>query len=315
MKISSERVVVIALTCNVIILSVKGAAAWLSGSSAIFSEALHSLADIINGLMLLIGIRRALRPADRQHPFGYTRAIYFWGLVGAFLMFGVISSMSFVRAYGQIMHGEDIAYIEYALASVLVSMLLEGVSVYYAVRGVMGSGQSVADGRKGLLASFRDSGDPAVKMVLVEDILSLSGVVIAFAGLLGVMFLGVRQIDGYAGVVIGFVIGVFAIYLIDENRKKLLGESASREMEEAIRKYALADPDILDVINLRTTQVGADKVMVYLVIELEPKLLVENVHDITRSIEKRIVDGIPEVIDCFIELGEGDSVPKAVTKE
>ncbi|MBI5000511.1 MAG: cation transporter [Euryarchaeota archaeon] len=302
MTITSTKVVKIALACNLCIMAVKGIAAWLSGSSALFSETLHSLADSINSVLLLVGIQAAARPPDGKHPFGYSRAIYFWSLIGAVLMFGVIASASLFRGLEQIIHGGEIEYVELAIACTALSTAFEGVAVYYAIKGIHASKSSVTRHKKGILNAYRGSGDPTIKMVLIEDCLSLSGVIIALVGLVGVSVLGMHRIDGFAGLIIGFMIGVFALYLIDENRKRLLGESASIEMEEAIRRYALSDPDIVNVLSLKTIQVGANKVLVYLVIELEPKLLIEDVREITRSIEKRIVDGIPEVIDCFIEM-------------
>ena len=302
MKVTSEKVVIIALGCNLVIFATKGVAAWLSGSSALFSETLHSLADSLNSVLLLIGIRRAAMPPDRRHPFGYTRAIYFWSFLGAVFMFGVIASGSIYRGYEQILYSSEIHHISWALATLVASIILESVAVFYAIRGLRLSSRPVNGRKTGVLASFRESGDPAVKLVFVEDFLSLSGVLMAFGGLLAVHFFGAPKLDGFTAVAIGLLIGVLAVYLMNENRKKLLGESASPRMEEDIRKHAMTDPEIHNVLSLKTIQVGANKVMAYLVVELEPDLAVEDVDDITYNLEKRIIREIPEVIDCFIEV-------------
>lgn len=302
MAVTCEKVVKIALACNLIIFATKGVAAWISGSAALFSETLHSLADCMNSIFLLIGISRAAKPADRTHPFGYTRAIYFWSFMGALFMFSIIASLSMVRGYQQIAHGEELAYANFAIASLVVSLALEAVAVSFAVRGIYCSTPSHAQGRRGLLANFRLSQDPAVKVVFIEDMLSFSGVIIAMAGIAGASFFGLRWLDGYAAVAIGFLIGIFGVFLMNENRRKLLGEAASPEMEEEIRRHALADTEIQSILSLKTIQVGSNRVMVYLVVELDPGMEVEELDDVTYSLEKRIIREIPEVIDCFIEV-------------
>jgi len=309
MKVTSERVILIAFACNVLIFAIKAISAWLSGSSAIFSETLHSLADSMNSVVLLIGIRRAALPPNKQHPFGYTRAIYFWSFLGAVFMFMAIATGSVYRGYQQVMDPSEIRYRTLSFLTILASMAFEGVAVIFAVTGLLNSTSSLKGEGLGLFKRFKLCKDPAIKQIFVEDFLSLAGVVLAFVGLVFIDIFGINALDGYTGIAIGLIIGILAIYLMNENRKKLLGESASPEMEVLIRKTAMQDSRVKNVLSLKTLQVGTNKVMAYMVVELDPHLEVEYVDDITYKLEKRITAKTPDVVDCFIEVIASDCEP------
>jgi cation diffusion facilitator family transporter len=309
MKVTSERVILIAFACNVLIFAVKAISAWLSGSSVIFSETLHSLADCMNSIVLLIGIRRAAIPPNKQHPFGYTRAIYFWSFLGATFMLMAIATGSVYRGYQQVLEPSELKYRTLSFITILASMAFEGVAVIFAVTGLLNSTAPLKGGGSGLLARFKQCKDPAIKQIIVEDFLSLAGVTLAFAGLVAINIFGINAIDGYAGIAIGLIIGILAIYLMNENRKKLLGESASPDVAVLIRKTAMQDSRIKNVLSLKTLQVGTNKVMAYMVVELDPHLEVEYVDDITYKLEKRITAKTPDVVDCFIEVVASDCEP------
>lgn len=309
MKVTSERVILIAFACNVLIFAVKAISAWLSGSSAIFSETLHSLADCMNSVVLLIGIRRAAMPPNKQHPFGYTRAIYFWSFLGAVFMLMAIATGSVYRGYHQVLEPSELKYRTLSFITILASMAFEGVAVIFAIKGLLNSTKAMKGDRLGLFMRFKRCKDPAIKQIFVEDFLSFTGVTLALAGLVSIDIFGIKELDGYAGIVIGLLIGILAIYLMNENRKKLLGESASPEMEVLIRHTAMQDSRIKNVLSLKTLQVGANKVMAYMVVELDPHLEVEYVDDITYKLEKRITAKTPDVVDCFIEVIASDCEP------
>lgn len=303
MNPTPNRVVLIALICNLSIAITKSFGALLSGSASLFSETLHSFADSVNSIFLLVGIQRSAKPADKHHPFGYGKAIYFWSLITAIFMLGFVSMGSIARGYRQITEPRSLENFQIATAVLLVSFLLESVAVYFAARSVLSGvkGIKLVSARH-LFIGLRQSNDPAIKLVFVEDLCSFTGVGIALCAVLLAGYTGNLAIDGYGAIAIGAMLGILAVFLANENREKLLGVSADPIVEKKIHLIAKLDPKIRDVIGLKTMRMGTNKVFVYMTVELEPAMRIEEADDVTAGVEKRIKSEIPEVVDCFIEV-------------
>lgn len=317
--ITSEKVVGIALALNLIMLATKGLIAWLSGSSAMFSEALHSLADSTNSVLLLVGLKTALKPPDRKHPFGHGKSVYFWSLIAAIFMFGGTSVSSMVRGYIQLHNPTHITYIDFAIIILVFSLLMELLAVMLAVRAIYLSTDAPINCKSKLrtfVYAFKHSEKPTVKVVFVEELAAFCGVLIALIAIVIVNLTGFLLLDAYAAVAIGMILSILALYLANENRSKLLMEAASPRIERAIRTHTLASAHVRDIVSLKTMRVGTDKVLVSLVVELDPEMHVESMDDVVANVEKKIISEIPEVIDCFIEvIADTDITPSAKSKE
>lgn len=133
MHSSGFRAVWIALFANLLIFLTKAIAAWIGNSAAMFSEALHSLSDLVNSIFLLIGMKLACRPPDIEHPFGYGKEVYFWSFIASVFMFGVTSMGSLTRGYHQVVNPHPIAAIEIITIALSLAMFFE----IYAVRAAM----------------------------------------------------------------------------------------------------------------------------------------------------------------------------------
>jgi cation diffusion facilitator family transporter len=296
------RPVRIALAANVGILVVKAASAYVTGSAVLFSETLHSLADAMNSIFLIVGLQLALRPPDRKHPFGYGKETYFWSFVAAVFMLGVISVSSMYRGYDQLIHSRQIENIDVAIAGLLVAVCLEAVAVSFAVQALTKcANQTAGVCTQNPFKAFFNVHDPTLKLIFVEDFTALVGVLIAL-GAIGVVHLtGAQEFDGYASITIGIVLGVLAVFLARENREKLLGVAADEGTERKISHIAMSQPGIKDVLSVRTMFMGTDKMIVHLVVEFEPDIRLEKLDDLMQNVEKKIKEHIPSVLDCFIE--------------
>ena len=296
------RPVRIAFAANVSIFAVKAVSAYITGSAALFSETLHSLADSMNSIFLIVGIQLAMRPPDRKHPFGYGKETYFWSFVAAMFMLGVISVSSMYRGYDQVIHSKQIENIDVALGALVISLCLEAVAVTFAVQGLTRcANQTVGVCTQNPFKAFFKVHDPALKLIFVEDFTALVGVLIALAAIGALNVTGIHELDGYASIIIGLVLGILAVFLARENREKLLGVAADERTERKIMHLALSQPGIKDVLSVRTMYMGTNKMIVHLVVEFEPDIRLEKLDDLMQNVEKSIKKEIPGVLDCFIE--------------
>jgi cation diffusion facilitator family transporter len=307
-----SRAIYAALTANVCIAVLKWLTFLMSGSTAVYSEALHSSADTFNSIFLLIGVWSSSKPADNEHPYGYGKDAYFWALIASIFMLGVISTSSVTTGYESAVQGKAIGNETLAIIGLLVSILLESIAVYIALTGLIRS-VSLQTGKpatyRHLIQAFHKAESPALKLVMLEDSLSLGGALIALVAVLLVKTLGIHSIDGIGALLIGLLLGGMAIILGYENRSKLIGASATDDIERNIYVTAMNYPPVRDIVDMKTMVMGPNKVIAHLKIELDPNISVAKMDKITVKLEKLIIKQVPQVTDCFIEVAADKDDP------
>jgi len=294
--------VLIALAANLGIFGVKLVSAIWTGSAVLFSETLHSLADSTNSVFLLVGLRLALKPPDRKHPFGYGKETFFWSFVAAMFMLGVISVSSIWRGERQIMENAPVANIDIALTGLGISVILEAIAVSFAMRGLTRCAESQLHVcTNNPFKAFTRIQDPTLKLIFVEDFTALFGAIIALGAIFIVHETGTHAIDGYASILIGVILGVLAIYLAKQNREKLIGAAADEGTEELIVGTARSLQGIKDVLSVKTMFMGSNRIIVHIMVELDPDIRLEKLDDIMHTIEQAVKMRVPAVQECFIE--------------
>lgn len=256
-KIRKDIVLYGALAANIGIAIAKFVAAGISGSSSMATEGVHSLVDSGNQILLLYGQKRAARPPDKFHPFGYGRELYFWAFVVAILIFAVGAGVSI---YEGIIHIRNPHPIEDPRLSYIVlglAFLLEGASWTIAVREFRGS-----VGDKGWWQAIHRSKDPPGFIVLFEDSAALAGLVIAAVGVWASVYFQDPRIDGAASIVIGLVLAAVAVLLAREAKGLIIGEAADPNLIAQLRAVLDGHPQIEAVNHLRTVHTGPDSVFV-----------------------------------------------------
>src|SRR3954470_2397944 len=146
-----------AIAANLLIAGAKFAAAWFTGSAALTAEAIHSLVDTGDGLLLAVGMRRSARPPDALHPFGYGKELYFWALIVAMVIFGIGGGLSGAEGVFSLRHPEPLTSPAWSYAVLGLAALFEGTSWAIARRGVMAG----AGARRGLWQGARAPPRPA----------------------------------------------------------------------------------------------------------------------------------------------------------
>jgi cation diffusion facilitator family transporter len=236
---SSRLVVYAAFAGNLLIALTKFIAAWWTGSSAMLSEAIHSLVDTGNQILLLYGMHRAALPPDERHPLGHGRELYFWSFVVALLMFMLGAGVTFYEGVQHILTPHPITdpLVNYIVLA--CSAVFEGTTWFIALRQFR-----KAKGDSSYYQELRRSKDPPAFIVLFDDSAALIGLLIAFIGTFAAEMLAMPVLDGVASIGISLVLAATAMLLARESKGLLLGEPADRPLREAIVKLARSMPGV-----------------------------------------------------------------------
>ena len=283
-----------ALAANLGIAIAKFIAAAISGSSSMLTEGVHSLVDSGNQLLLLYGQHRAKRPADRKHPFGYGREIYFWSFVVAILIFAGGSGVSIYEGVIHIRHPEPLRdpLINYIVLG--VAFAFEGGSWLIAVK------EFNAIGHGTWWHGVRSSKDPAGFTVLFEDSAALVGLVCAAIGVWASHELDDPRIDGVASIAIGVVLAAVAVLLAREAKGLLIGESADPALIKRIHDLLDGRREITSVNHVRTIHSAPDSVFVAVSADFEDSLTLGEGEQLIEEIERQLKSVIPTLSSIYI---------------
>jgi cation diffusion facilitator family transporter len=292
----SKVVIYAALGANALIALTKFAAAAVTGSSAMLSEAVHSVVDTGNQGLLLYGLWRSTRPPDQRHPFGYGRELYFWSFVVALLIFAGGAGVSLYEGLHKLQDPTPVthAYVNYVV--IALAMLFEGVGWTFAFRAFR-----AVKGERSYLEAVRLSKDPAVFTVLFEDSAALLGLVVALVGIGLGEWLERPALDGVASIGIALILGATAVWLAYECKGLLIGEGVLPEVRLGIERIVAGQPGILRVNEHRSVHLGPDEVLLNLSLDFASDLSADQVEAAISELERRIKAAYPEVKRVFIE--------------
>ncbi|MDX8442288.1 cation diffusion facilitator family transporter [Mesorhizobium australafricanum] len=292
----SRRVIYAALAGNLAIALTKFAAAAFTGSSAMLSEGVHSLVDTGNGGLLLHGMRRAARPADRTHPLGHGRELYFWSFIVALLVFALGAGVSFYEGVIHIMAPEPVVNAKVNYIVLGLSFLFEGSSWLVALREFRRQ-----KGNQGWFEAIHRSKDPSVFTVLFEDSAALLGLMVAFAGILAAEIMEMPELDGVASIGIALILGTTAIFLARESKSLLLGEPASPEVQKQVLAIAQQDPAVQRANGILSVHIGPEEIVAGLSIEFEDHLTAPEIEACVERLEARLKKEMPQITRLFVK--------------
>lgn len=306
----SKRAIYAALTGNSLIAITKFAASAHTGSSAMLSEAVHSLVDTGNQWLLLYGLKRSKRPADRDHPFGYAMEEYFWAFVVAILIFGLGAGISFYEGLNRVMDPHELGdpFVNYIVLG--MAILFEGGSWWIAFREFR-----KGKGKRGWMAEIRHSKDPTKFTVLFEDTAAMLGLVVAMIGIALAQYLHMPVLDGAAAIVIGVILATTAALLAYECKGLLIGEAASPAVIVSIRKTASAQEGVDTVNEVLTMHLGPEDILANLSLDFADGLSSEQVEATVTGLEQAIKAEHPQVKRIFIEAQNAEAHHRAAQNQ
>ncbi len=309
MASGSKKVIYAAMIGNGLIAIAKFVGSFLTGSSAMLSEGIHSVVDTGNQGLLLYGLARAKRPADEKHPFGYASEIYFWAFIVAILIFSIGSGISIYEGIQKVLHPHPVAdpSINYVILG--LAMIFEGFAWYIAYKEF-----AQVKGNKGLFEAVRDSKDPTVFTVLFEDTAAMLGLIVAFIGIWISVTFAMPWMDGAASIMIGIILAGTAILLAIETKGLLIGEAAAPEIVDDIRKLIDEQPAILALNEIRTLHRGPNDVLLALSLDYDDEVPAGMVERVNTDLEKEIKARYPVVKRLFLEVQSADSHAEEVER-
>ncbi len=294
----STSTVLVAGTANLLIAVAKLVAGLTSGSSAMLSEAAHSIGDTMNQVFLMAAVRRSRKPADRRHPFGYGMERYFWSLLAAVGIFVLGAGFSAYQGVESLVVPGKEGSATWAFVVLGVSFLFEGTSFVKALVQLRGD---AARAESPMLHHLGHDADPALRAVVLEDGAALIGLVLAAGGLGLDTALGGRTWDGVASLAIALLLVAVAYGLGRQNQQYLIGKAASSELQDGISQV-LTDADGVDsVLELMTMRLSPDEVLVAARVDLADHLSPEEIELASDEIDDRVRERFPEVRHLFLD--------------
>jgi len=288
------KAVVAALAANLGIAATKFVAFGLTLSSSMLAEAIHSVVDSGNQVLLLVGGRRAARSATPRHPFGYGRERYIYAFIVSVVLFSVGGLFALYEGYHKVQHPEPIASWQWVPVVVLgVAIVLESLSLRTAIRE--------ADRIRGAASwprFIRHARVPELPVVLLEDFAALVGLVLALAGVGLTLLTGDGVWDGVGTLAIGALLVAVAVVLAVEMKSLLVGESATSEQVAAIEAAILAGDEVERIIHLRTVHLGPDELLVAAKVAVRHDDRAATLARGIDALETRIRAAVP--LDCVI---------------
>ncbi len=293
---SSKKVIIAALIGNALIAITKFIASTMTGSSAMLSEAIHSLVDTGNQVLLLYGLKRAQLPPDEDFPYGHGKEIYFWSFVVAIAIFAVGAGVSIYEGVHHIldpveMRDPTVNYIVLGLA-----LAFEGAAWWFALREF-----NKARGDTGYLQAVHEGKDPSMFVVLFEDSAAMAGLLVALIGVYITANTGNPLYDGIASVVIGVILAFTAIWLAIETKGLLIGESATSEVRKEIRRVLKGSDAINQINEVLTMHMGPEFILVNISVDFKDSLSSTDIERTVSEIAEKLKAQNPLIKRVFLE--------------
>jgi len=317
--IIKEKAVWRALFANIGIAGIKLACWYVSKSSAMLSESIHSAADGINSICLLVGLKRGSKPADRFHPFGYGLEANVWAIFASiFMLLGTAISLYKGGTKLFITHHSEIQLLDnyHLIAITLIgSIFFEMWAVSSASRAVISEAEiKVKSPVEAFLKSIKyinQIKSPTTKFVWYEDIAALAGVIVALAALTIAKY-GIEEQyayipDAIASIIIGLMLLGLAFYLLRYNVNFLTGTSAKPDIEANIKHIAEMTTGVSHVLDLKTMDMGSSGLIINMGIEVDPEIQVKEADDIADKLELKLKEKIKNVSHITIEVQANDA--------
>jgi cation diffusion facilitator family transporter len=294
---TSLRSVLAALAANTLIAIAKGIAAALTGSAALLAETLHTVADAGNEVFLYVAIRRSAREPDATHPLGYGPERYYWALLAAIGMFTIGGAVSIWEGIRALVHPPELDDFWVGVGVLLVALVLDGASRTVAGRALRTQARAREVDVRTLL---RESPDPTVTTVYLEDTADVLGALLALAALVLHRLTGSALPDALATLAIGCLLVYLALRLIGRNRQLLANQAVPERYVERLAGRITAEAGVEELRYIEAIYLGAGQVLAAADVRMDPLLDAEGVARALMTARARICEDVPVVTRLYL---------------
>lgn len=299
--------VVGALAGNLAVAAVKFVAFLVSGSSAMLTEAIHSLVDTLNQVLLLFGLHQSRRPPDAIHPFGHGMEFYFWTFVVALMLFAVGGALGIYEGLHKLAHPAAMTHVWLNLGVIAVSAVIELLSLFLSLKAARESQSPIVRRvvpRLNIVRLMRQSKDPGIYEVVAENAAAVLGLLFATVGVIGAAWLGWIYADAVASIAIGILLVAVAAFLGQETRSLLTGETASQPVLREIRRILDRDKRVREVCEIQSMHLGPRDILVAATLDFRDDLTAPDLERAADELTGELKKAEPRITRVFIRPGE-----------
>lgn len=296
-RISAGRVILISFLVDVTDVILNVIVAFLSGSVIMLTEVLEGVSDLAASGILLFGLARANRKADRSHPFGYGREIYFWTLLSALITLGITATLSIYFGWQRIIHPHPIHSIHLVYGVLVITVFTNGYAFYLSYKRLLRQRPP-----KYIIRIFYRSSLVETKTTFILDFMGTVASILGILALVVYSLTGDHRFDGVGAIVIGIAMALSAVFLLEGVRDLLVGRSAPADVENRIKRAALNVDEVQKVLGIKTLHVGSERLLVDLDVHMEANLTTRKLEKLIDKIKREIRREVPTVKYLQVEL-------------
>ena len=293
---SSKKAIYGAIIANTLIAVAKFVASFFTGSSSMLSEGIHSLVDTGNGVLLLFGIKRSKLPADKEHPFGYGKEIYFWSFVVAILIFALGGGIALYEGIHHILHPKPLDNLIWNYAVLSVAIVIEGNALRIAMREF-----NLNRGKKPFMKAIRDSKDTSTVAIVIEDGAAVLGLLIALICVFLGQVTGIPYFDGIGSTLIGLLLISVSWFFAMECKGLLIGEGLLKTDLQKIADILISREKVLKFSPPLSMYLGPNEVLLNIDIMFDDEMMTDEIENEIDEIEMSITEAIPKINRIYIE--------------
>lgn len=291
----SKRAIIYALGANFSIAVAKGIAAFVTGSTAMLAETVHSVADCGNQLLLLLGLKQSTLPPSDNYPLGYGKAVFFWSFLVAVMLFTVGGMYSLYEGYHKLAHPEPLKQWWWAAGVLVFAIIAESISMKACIAEV-----NKSRGNRSMWRWFRESRQAELVVIFGEDLAALLGLIFALFAVMMTVFTGNPVWDAIGTLMIGTLLIVIAVFVAREVKEMLIGQSMDPARQDMVRDFIRNQGTVKDVLSLKTLQLGND-VMVSAQVQMADTATATEMVQNINQLERDLKQNFPEVRYSFFE--------------